>query len=161
MRSPARDELRMAAKKKAAGARREPTFEDDDGPELRATASDRASSADSAPSSKPRKRRARKKRPARGIGARIGRIAYWGLVAGLWFGEAYLVVSQDHRPADERLYAGGSEFSVKVDDLDAQHARLHQAGVAVTAIKAQPWGERNFNFKDPDGYPWCYGQPAG
>jgi hypothetical protein len=26
----------MAAKKKAAGARREPTFEDDDGPELRA-----------------------------------------------------------------------------------------------------------------------------
>ena len=75
----------MAAKKKAAGARREPTFEDDDGPELRATASDRASSADSAPSSK-RKRRARKKRPARGIGARIGRIAYWGLVAGLWFG---------------------------------------------------------------------------
>ena len=48
------------------------------------TASDRASSADSAPSSKPRKRRARKKRPARGIGARIGRIAYWGLVVGLW-----------------------------------------------------------------------------
>src|SRR4029079_8731185 len=84
MRSPARDELRMAAKKKAAGARREPTFEDDDGHELPETASDRAASADSAPSSKPRKRRARKKRPARGIGARIGRIAYWGLVAGLW-----------------------------------------------------------------------------
>ncbi|MGC1623808.1 MAG: hypothetical protein WA759_13530, partial [Pseudolabrys sp.] len=34
MDSPARDELRMAAKKKAARARREPAFdEDDDGPE--------------------------------------------------------------------------------------------------------------------------------
>jgi catechol 2,3-dioxygenase-like lactoylglutathione lyase family enzyme len=83
-----------------------------------------------------------------------------GQVAGLWFGEAYLVVSQDHRPADERRYAGGSEFSVRVDDLDEQHARLHQAGVTVGPINAQPWGERNFNFKDPDGYPWCYGQPS-
>jgi catechol 2,3-dioxygenase-like lactoylglutathione lyase family enzyme len=84
-----------------------------------------------------------------------------GQVAGLWFGEAYLVVSQDHRPADERRYAGGSEFSVKVDDLDAQHARLTEAGVAPSAIASQSWGERNFKFHDPDGYPWCYGQPAG
>ena len=86
MDSPARDELRMAAKKKAARARREPAFdEDDDGPELRVTAGDRAAPAsDGASPAKPRKRRARKKRPARGIGARFGRVAYWGLVVGLW-----------------------------------------------------------------------------
>ena len=86
MDSPARDGLRMAAKKKAARARREPAFdEDDDGPELRVTAGDRAAPAsDGASPAKPRKRRARKKRPARGIGARFGRVAYWGLVVGLW-----------------------------------------------------------------------------
>ena len=83
---PARDGLRMAAKKKAARARREPAFdEDDDGPELRVTAGDRAAPAsDGASPAKPRKRRARKKRPARGIGACFGRVAYWGLVVGLW-----------------------------------------------------------------------------
>ncbi len=76
----------MAAKKKAARVRREPAFdEDDDGPELRVTAGDRAAPAsDGASPAKPRKRRARKKRPARGIGARFGRVAYWGLVVGLW-----------------------------------------------------------------------------
>ena len=65
----------MAAKKKAARVRREPAFdEDDDGPELRVTAGDRAAPAsDGASPAKPRKRRARKKRPARGIGARFGR----------------------------------------------------------------------------------------
>jgi penicillin-binding protein 1A len=83
---PARDGLRMAAKKKAARARREPAFdEDDDGPELRVTAGDRAAPAsDGASPARPRKRRARKKRPARGIGACFGRVAYWGLVVGLW-----------------------------------------------------------------------------
>src|SRR5262249_48185845 len=91
VRGPARDKWRMAAKKKPANTRREPSFDDDDddSPELRVTGSDRASpTSDRAPSAKPRKRRARKKRPARGIGARIGPIAYWGLVASLWLGIA-------------------------------------------------------------------------
>jgi len=123
MHSPARDELRMAAKKKAAGARREPTFEDDDGPELRATASDRASSADSAPSSKPRKRRARKKRPARGIGARIGRIAYWGLVAGLWLGIAGVGViawTGAHLPPIQSLEIPKRPPSIQIVDIQGR-----------------------------------------
>jgi uncharacterized glyoxalase superfamily protein PhnB len=52
-------------------------------------------------------------------------------------------------------------ISVRVDDLDAQHARLKERGVAVSPIQARPWGERNFNFTDPDGYLWEYGQPGG
>jgi len=122
MRSPARDELRMAAKKKAAGTRREPTFDDDDGPELRATASDRASSADSAPSSK-RKRRARKKRPARGIGARIGRIAYWGLVAGLWLGIAGVGViawTGAHLPPIQSLEIPKRPPSIQIVDIQGR-----------------------------------------
>jgi hypothetical protein len=123
MHSPARDELRMAAKKKAAGARREPTFDDDDGPELRVTASDRASSADNAPSPKPRKRRARKKRPARGIGARIGRIAYWCLVAGLWFGIACVGViawTGAHLPPIQALEIPKRPPSIQIVDIQGR-----------------------------------------
>lgn len=79
-------------------------------------------------------------------------------VAGFSFGSAYLVVLGDTRPANERRYAGGMLVEVKVDDLDAQHARLAKAGVKVSAIDAKPWGERNFSFTDPDGYIWHYGQ---
>jgi catechol 2,3-dioxygenase-like lactoylglutathione lyase family enzyme len=83
------------------------------------------------------------------------------VVAGFWFGSGYLVALQDDRSAGERRYAGGMNISVRVDDLDAQHSRLKERGVAVSPIQARPWGERNFNFTDPDGYLWEYGQPGG
>jgi catechol 2,3-dioxygenase-like lactoylglutathione lyase family enzyme len=81
-------------------------------------------------------------------------------VAGFWFGTGYLVAGQDDRPASERRYGGGMHVAVRVDDLDAQHARLRERGVAVSEIHVRPWGERNFDFADPDGYSWEYGQPA-
>ena len=81
-------------------------------------------------------------------------------VAGFWFGAGYLVARQDERAASDRRYAGGMHVAVRVDDLDAQHALLAERGVAVSAIQARPWGERNFSFSDPDGYVWEYGQPA-
>lgn len=79
-------------------------------------------------------------------------------VAGLHFGTGYLVVIEDRRPADARRYAGGMVVEVKVDDLDAQHAKLTRAGIAASAIETRPWGERNFSFADPDGHVWHYGQ---
>ena len=55
----------MAAKKRAANARREPTF-DDGGPDLHVSADERPAPDDEdRPRPKSRKRRARKKRPAR------------------------------------------------------------------------------------------------
>lgn len=81
-------------------------------------------------------------------------------VAGFWFGTGYLVARQDERAPGERGYAGGMHVAVRVDDLDAQHARLRERGVAVSPIHTRPWGERNFSFADPDGYLWEYGQPA-
>lgn len=80
------------------------------------------------------------------------------VIAGFSFGSGYLVVHADNRPAGERRMAGGMFVEVKVDDLDAQHARLAKAGVEVSPIASRPWGERNFGFKDPDGYYWQYGQ---
>src|SRR5262249_22728317 len=102
------------------GARREPTFDDDDdGPELRATASDRASRSGST-SSKLRKRRIRKKRPARGIGARIGRLAYWCLVAGLWLGIAGVGViawTGAHLPPIQSLEIPKRPPSIQIVDM--------------------------------------------
>ena len=74
----------MASKKGAANARREPVF-DSGGPDLHASADERSAPDDEdRPRPRSRKRRVRKKRPARNRRALIGRIAYWGLVVGLW-----------------------------------------------------------------------------
>lgn len=79
-------------------------------------------------------------------------------VAGFHFGSAYLVALQDRRAEAERRYAGGMQVEVKVDDIDAEYARLQEAGVEVSELREQAWGERNFEFRDPDGYLWSYGQ---
>ena len=81
-----------------------------------------------------------------------------GHVAGFSFGTGYLVVHRETRAAESRRYAGGMHIEVSVDDAAAEHARLSQLGVDVTALVDQPWGERNFSFTDPDGYVWSYGQ---
>ena len=87
----------------------------------------------------------------------------WGLetneptVAGLRFGSGYLVLLADARPSESSVGPGGMHVAVKVDDIEAEHARLKKLGVAVSDLVSQPWGERNFTFKDPDGYEWSYG----
>jgi catechol 2,3-dioxygenase-like lactoylglutathione lyase family enzyme len=80
-------------------------------------------------------------------------------VAGFEFGGGYLVIHTDDRPRDARHYPGGMHVAVKVDDVEAEHARLAKRGVKVGELRDQPWGERNFYFDDPDGYLWAYGQP--
>jgi catechol 2,3-dioxygenase-like lactoylglutathione lyase family enzyme len=77
-------------------------------------------------------------------------------VAGFSFGEGYLVIHRDTRP--ERVYGGGMWIAVKVDDVNAEHAALIARGVEAGELLDQPWGERQFYFKDPDGYNWSYGQ---
>jgi len=79
-------------------------------------------------------------------------------VAGFAFGSGYLVIHAEDRAPNDRRYAGGMHVEVQAEDVDAEHARLTKLGVAVGALQDQPWGERNFFFEDPDGYPWSYGQ---
>jgi penicillin-binding protein 1A len=79
----------MASKRKQRGARREPAF--DKSPELRVSPGDRPApaadrpAADSKPPARRRARGARKKRSGRSRRSLVARIAYWGLVIGLWF----------------------------------------------------------------------------
>lgn len=80
-------------------------------------------------------------------------------VAGFHFGSGYLVIVSDDRPVATRQYAGGLSVEVQVDGIADEHVRLKELGVAVSELRQQPWGERNFYFNDPDGYLWYYGQP--
>ncbi|MEO8306789.1 MAG: VOC family protein [Pseudomonadota bacterium] len=79
-------------------------------------------------------------------------------IAGFSFGSGYLVVHRDDRPVGSRVYGGGMHVEVMVEDAPAEHVRLKGLGLAVSEVVDQPWGERNFNFSDPDGYLWSYGQ---
>ena len=78
-------------------------------------------------------------------------------VAGLSFGSGYVVLHEDNRPPAERLYNGGLHIEVAVDDIEAEHRALKAKGVSPSDIRNQPWGERQFDFTDPDGYRWMYG----
>lgn len=80
-------------------------------------------------------------------------------VAGFSFGTGYLVIHADNREAASRRYGGGMHVAVQVDDAAGEHARLKRLGVNPSELRDQPWGERSFEFKDPDGYEWVYGQP--
>jgi len=82
-------------------------------------------------------------------------------VAGLAFGESYFVIHSDDRGNPDHRCAGGMHALVKVEGVDAEHARLKSLGVAVTDLRDQPWGQRTFTFTDPDGYLWVYGQATG
>ena len=81
-----------------------------------------------------------------------------GGVAGLSFGNGYLVIHTDDRLEEARRYAGGMHVLVEVENVNAEHARLKSLGVSVGELCDQPWGRRTFDFPDPDGYTWSYGQ---
>lgn len=47
---------------------------------------------------------------------------------------------------------------IHVEDLDALHAELVEAGVRIVAAPhATDWGTRELHFQDPDGYVFCCG----
>lgn len=79
-------------------------------------------------------------------------------VAGFYFGTGYLVILEDRRSEEEHRYGGGMHVEVQVEALDQEYDRLKNAGIEVSEIEVRPWGERNFNFSDPDGYQWAYGE---
>src|SRR5215467_12721020 len=115
----------MASKK--GNARREPA-DDDETPDLHASADDRPAQDDDddKPRSKSRKRRARKKRggrPTRGKRTLIGRIAYWSLVIGLWFaigGVGFVAWVGAHLPPIQSLEIPKRPPSIQIVDMQGR-----------------------------------------
>ena len=56
-------------------------------------------------------------------------------------------------PADQRdVHAAGLILAFVVDDLEGELARLRAEGVVITMpLTAEPWGERAFQVRDPNG----------
>lgn len=49
-------------------------------------------------------------------------------------------------------HAAGVIVAFEVDDIDAEYARLREAGVPITTpLQTEPWGERFFQVADPNG----------
>ncbi len=57
------------------------------------------------------------------------------------------------RPSERAGSAGeGLLLAMVVDDLDARHRRLVDAGIdVVTPPETEPWGERYVQYRDPNG----------
>lgn len=56
------------------------------------------------------------------------------------------------RPASAAGRADGLLVVFTVEDIDADYARLQDAGAEiVTPIETEPWGERYFQMSDPNG----------
>ena len=62
--------------------------------------------------------------------------------------------------AVDRTEAGWGRFIVHVDDVDAMHRRVLEAGYVPTMDPADaPWGERYFHVDDPDGHEVSFARP--
>jgi catechol 2,3-dioxygenase-like lactoylglutathione lyase family enzyme len=78
------------------------------------------------------------------------------------FGEAEIML----HPADEVRRGTGPAVHAAVSDVDAlfQHVKRNgltpvdhqQGGRALEAPVTRPWGDREFELIDPDGYSWAF-----
>lgn len=75
--------------------------------------------------------------------------------ACLGSGAMTLVLAEPHRAADKSKTHGINghrpTLHLQVDDVDARHAQLARAGLALFAPEPTHWGTRWFVARDPDG----------
>ena len=75
-----------------------------------------------------------------------------------WFWIDFLPISRETRPEfkkEARLNSKGAGvfMYLSVDDVDAFHRELLSKGIKASSKPAdQPWGNREFILRDPDGY---------
>jgi uncharacterized glyoxalase superfamily protein PhnB len=65
---------------------------------------------------------------------------------------ALLDAKHETVPADHRTPAKGLLLNFEVDDVDAEYTRLMDAGAEVVLpLRDEPWGQRHFILRGPDG----------
>ncbi len=57
------------------------------------------------------------------------------------------------QPVFQKAFAGqGMYLTIEVDDVDSIYNRIKEQGVPITIdIRDEPWGDRHFAIKDPNG----------
>jgi uncharacterized glyoxalase superfamily protein PhnB len=81
------------------------------------------------------------------------------------FGDQVVMVSSEWEAGGVvsplRLPALHAQIFVRVDDVDAHHARARAAGATIAAEPAdQEYGERTYRAIDPEGQRWIFGAPV-
>jgi uncharacterized glyoxalase superfamily protein PhnB len=65
---------------------------------------------------------------------------------------ALLAANHETVPADHRTPAKGVLLNFEVADVDAEYARLTDGGAEVVLrLRDEPWGQRHFILRGPDG----------
>ena len=74
-------------------------------------------------------------------------------------GEIHL--GQPAQPSSPRSYGGTPvHLYVYVDDIDAHWMHAREAGAEIVEEPAdQPYGERRYHARDPEGHSWYFAQP--
>ena len=76
--------------------------------------------------------------------------------AQLWVGDGAVAVTGG---GDTDGRARSSSVMVRVDDVDAHHARAARYGAAITGAPQDfPYGERQYSAEDPGGHAWTFSQ---
>jgi uncharacterized glyoxalase superfamily protein PhnB len=76
-------------------------------------------------------------------------------------GGVVMLGSQARDTFKNPAHLGQSTSSVYtyVDDVDAHFARAKEAGAEIIQEpETQPYGDRHYGAKDPEGHEWCFGQ---
>ena len=128
----------MALGRGKTRARREPNL--GGAPELRVSPGDRPASGE--PPAPRSKLRARKSRPTRSLRARVGRIAYWSVVLGLWVtiaGAGTIAWVGAHLPPIQSLEIPKRPPSIKILDAEGHLlATRGDMGGAVIPLREMP-----------------------
>ncbi|MBZ2188780.1 VOC family protein [Alcanivorax sp. JB21] len=75
----------------------------------------------------------------------------------LRFGDSEVGFMQPELPQQAPVFRGaypgqGVWFTLDVDDVDAEHARLSALGVPIAvSLRDEDWGDRHFSVIDPNG----------
>ncbi len=82
-----------------------------------------------------------------------------------WFVEfqlteySFVSIADAGRATIDAAGGRGVTLALQVEDIDAVHARLSDAGVDVPAVGRHPWGALSFFCRDPEGYRLEFWQP--
>jgi uncharacterized glyoxalase superfamily protein PhnB len=70
---------------------------------------------------------------------------------------AVVVMDVSREPADAR--PSGHGVLIRVNDVDAHHARAAAAGANITVPpQTHPYGERQYSARDPEGHNWTFSE---